>query len=76
MQFEKAQNRRQLFTSVLRYTALGVLGAVGGFTYAKKRRLARNGICINREICASCGIFEECGLPPALSAKTTIEKNR
>ena len=75
-QFEKAQNRRQLFTSVLRYAALGVLGAVGGFSYAKKRRLAQNGICINREICASCGIFEECGLPPALSVKTTIKENK
>jgi len=75
-QFEKVQNRRQLFTSVLRYAALGVLGAIGGFTYSKKRRLAKSGICINREICASCGIFEECGLPPALSAKTTIKENK
>jgi len=74
-QCEKVQNRRQLFTSVLRYAVLGVLGAVGGFTYAKKRRLAQNGICINRRICASCGIFEACDLPPALSLKTTIEKS-
>ena len=75
-QCEKVQNRRQLFTSVLRYAALGVLGAVGGSAYAKKRRLAQRGICINREICRSCGIFDECGLPPALSAKTTFEENR
>jgi hypothetical protein len=75
-QCEKVQNRRQLFTSVLRYAALGVLGAVGGFTYAKKRRLAHNGICINREICQSCGIFQECGLPPALSVKTNIKENK
>jgi len=75
-QFEKVQNRRQLFTSLLRYAALGVLGAVGGFTYAKKRRLAQNGICINRQICASCGIFQECSLPPALSVKTNIKENK
>jgi hypothetical protein len=75
-QFKKAQNRRQLFTSVLRYAALGVLGAVEGFTYAKKHRLAQKGICINRQICASCGIFQECGLPPALSAKTNVKENK
>lgn len=75
-QCEKVKNRRQLFTSVLRYAALGVLGVVGGSVFAKRRRLVKNGICINREICKSCGIFQECGLPPALSAKTTFEENR
>ena len=75
-QCEKVQNRRQLFTSVLRYAALGVLGAVGSFAFAKKRRLAQRGICINREICESCGIFQECGLPRALSVKTNFKENR
>lgn len=75
-QCEKIQNRRQLFTSILRYAALGVLGAVGGSAFAKKRRLAQRGICINREICRSCGIFNECGLPPALSVKTNIRENK
>jgi len=74
--FEKVQSRRQLFTSALRYAALGALAAVGGFTYTKKRRLANNGICINRQICASCGILQECGLPPALSAKKNIKENK
>ncbi len=75
-QSEKVQNRRQLFTSVLRYATLGVLGAVGGSVFAKRRRLVKNGICINREICRSCGIFKECGLPPALSAKTNVKENK
>ena len=75
-QFEKVQNRRQLFTSVLRYAALCVLGVVGGSVFAKRRRLVKNGICINREICGSCGIFQECGLPPALSAKTNFQENK
>ena len=75
-QSEKVQNRRQLLTSILRYSALGVLGAVGGFAFDKKRRLAQRGICINREICKSCGIFEECDLPPALSVKTNIKENK
>ncbi len=70
------QSRREMFTSALRYAALGVLGAVGGSVFAKKRRLVKNGICINREICQSCGVFEECGLPPALSAKTNVKENK
>jgi hypothetical protein len=74
-QFEKVHNRRQLFTSALRYAALGLLGAVGGSVFAKRHRLVKNGICINRQICRSCRIFEECGLPPALSAKTNVREN-
>lgn len=75
-QFEKVQNRRQLFTSVLRYATLGVLGAAGGSVFVKRRRLVKNGICINRQICVSCRIFEECGLPLALSLKTNIKVNK
>ena len=75
-QFEKVQSRRQLFISVLRYVTLGVLGAVGSFVFSKKRRLTRNGICINREICGSCGIFAECVLPAALSTKMKLKENK
>jgi hypothetical protein len=66
---EKEQSRRELFTTVLRYATLGTLAAIGGAVFAKRRRLVQNGICINREICKGCGIFEQCGLPLALSAK-------
>ena len=75
-QCEKVQNRRQLFASVLRYAALGVLGIVGGSVFAKRRRLVKNGICINHQICRNCGVFEECDLPPALSAKTKYKENK
>ena len=75
-QFKKIENRRQLFTSALRYAVLGVLGAVGGSVFAKKRRLARNGICINHGICQSCGILSECSLPRALSAKASVKENQ
>jgi hypothetical protein len=75
-QFEKVKSRREIVKSVLRYTALGVLAAIAGDVVAKRRSLVKNGICINREICRSCGIFEECGLPPALSAKANIKENQ
>lgn len=73
--FEKTQSRRDIFKSFLRYSALGVLGILMGNIFAKKRRLAQNGICINRQICRSCRIFDECGLPPALSLRANVQEN-
>ena len=74
---EKVQHRRELLTAVLRYATLGMLGAIGGAVFTKRRRLVhgprlagtQEGICINSGICKGCGIFEQCGLPQALSAK-------
>ena len=74
--FEKVQSRRKLFISVLRYATLGVLGVVGGSVFAKKRRLVRNGVCINHGICQSCGILSECSLPRALSVKASGKENQ
>jgi len=79
---EKVHNRRELFTTVLRYATLGTLGAIGGAVFAKRRRLAqgsrfagiKDGICINSGICRGCGIFEQCGLPRALSEKQLITR--
>jgi hypothetical protein len=75
-QSEKIKTRRELFTTILRYATLGVLGVIGVAAFAKRRRLAQNGICVNRQICRSCGIFKECDLPRALSAKTSLNENR
>ena len=68
----QAQSRRQLLAGVLRYATLGLLGVAGGFVVAKRRRLVREGKCINSGICRGCEIFEKCGLPQALSAKEVL----
>ena len=75
-QSDKIRNRRELFKSVLRYGTLGMLVAFTGNLFAKRRRLAGKGICINREICRSCGILEECELHAALSEKANVKVNR
>ena len=75
----QVQSRRQLLAGVLRYATLGTLGTVGGSVVAKRRRLVREGKCINRGICRGCEVFEKCGLPQALSAKgtqTSLSENR
>ena len=62
------QSRRELFAGIFRYLTLGLLGTVGGSTVAKRRRLVREGKCINSGICRGCEAFEACSLPQALSA--------
>ncbi|MGD2095789.1 MAG: hypothetical protein PVH77_12350 [Phycisphaerales bacterium] len=69
---EKERNRREFFTDVLRYVTLGTIGVIGGAVFTKRRKLLKDGICINQGACAGCGIFERCNLPPALSKKQFI----
>ncbi|TKJ37336.1 MAG: hypothetical protein CEE38_07480 [Planctomycetes bacterium B3_Pla] len=77
--FGQSQNRRELFAGVLRYVALGLLTAGGAGIVAKRRRLVREGKCINSGHCTGCEVLERCGLPAALSARETsagVENDR
>ena len=71
-QLGQAQSRRQLLAGVLRYISLGFVAAGGGALFAKRRRLVREGKCINKGICRGCEAFDKCGLPQALSAKDVL----
>ncbi len=71
-QLGQVQSRRQLLAGVLRYISLGFVAAGGGALFAKRRRLVREGKCINKGICRGCEAFEKCGLPQALSAKDVL----
>jgi len=66
------QSRRQLLAGALRYATLGLLGTVGGSTFARRCRIAREGKCINQGICRGCEVLEKCDLPQALSAKEAL----
>lgn len=68
----KTQSRRELLTGALRYSALGMSGVLGGWSFVKRRRLKREGKCINTGICRGCRVYERCGLPQALSAKQVL----
>lgn len=68
----QVQNRRKLLETALRYGTLGLLGAAGGTFFAKRRRLMREGKCINDGVCRGCKVFQKCGLPQALSAKEVL----
>lgn len=62
-------NRRQLIAKWMRVGLLGVIASVTGYSIIKRRRLIREGKCINKSICCDCSAFGECNLPAALSAK-------
>ena len=63
------KDRRQFFVNGLRAAVLGVVGAATGAAVIKRRRLLREGKCLNKSICCDCKVFDDCGLPAALSAK-------
>ena len=68
----QVQSRRQLLTAALRYATLGLFGAAGASVISRRRRLAREGKCINDGVCRGCEVLETCGLPQALSAKEVL----
>lgn len=72
----RLQARRQFVTRVLRHASLALLGLGGGAVVLKRRRLLREGNCFNRGICRDCKVFEDCGLPRALSTRAVLERIR
>ncbi|MBN1818408.1 MAG: hypothetical protein JW828_13690 [Sedimentisphaerales bacterium] len=63
------KSRRTLLAGTLRIAALGLISAGAAGAVVKRRRLLRDGKCLNRGICKDCGLFQECGLPRALSVR-------
>ncbi len=72
--YSQLQNRRKMLVEVLRYAVLVIFGAGGGFVFTNRRRLIREGKCLNDGICRGCVVFESCNLPCALSAKQVLER--
>ena len=75
---ESAKNRhtrRRFFAGALRNASLALLGVGSGAAVVKRRRLLREGKCINQGICSQCAVFDECGLPRALSVKQALKRS-
>ncbi len=66
--------RRQFIRRVLRNVSLAVLSLAGGAVVVKRRRLLREGKCLNQGMCRDCEVFDECGLPRALSTRSVLAR--
>jgi len=70
------RNRRQMMIGTFRYSVLSLVAFFTGSSIIKRRRLIKEGKCIQQGICRGCKIYEDCRLPQALSKKQFfIEKN-
>jgi len=68
--------RREFVTRLLRRASLGLLTLGGGAVVVKRRQLLREGKCLSRGICRDCTVFEDCGLPRALSTRDVLKRIR
>ena len=66
--------RRQFVTRALRNAGLALLSLGGGAAALKRQRLLREGKCLTRGICRDCAVFEDCGLPRALSTRDVLAR--
>ncbi len=71
---KKVHARRRFITRALRNASLALLGIGSGAVVVKRRRLLREGKCLNQGICRDCTVFEDCGLPRALSTRTVLAR--
>jgi len=71
---EKKGTRREFFRSLGRYITLGAIGAGGGVVASRRGIDPGSHRCINKSVCCSCGVYDGCRLPAALSAKERREQ--
>jgi hypothetical protein len=64
---QEVECRREFFRAAARYGLLALVSAAA--CLAARPRGPGGQRCVNQGICSSCGVFAECGLPQALSAK-------
>ncbi|MDK1032211.1 MAG: hypothetical protein QGD94_09410 [Planctomycetia bacterium] len=74
MKSNDKHGRRHFLRSALRLFSLAGLGAAAGTLASRRQRAGGGQECINRSICRGCAIYDNCGLPQALSAKQVTGK--
>jgi len=63
------ESRREFLRGGVRYALLAVVGTVSVTLFQRSGGKLSGQTCINQGICRDCGVFADCGLPQALSAK-------
>jgi len=67
--------RRQFLRDGLRLAVLGAMAAIGGKLAGRATARPAGQVCVSAGICRGCAVFEDCGLPNALSAKQASSPN-
>jgi hypothetical protein len=67
--------RRQFLRDALRYISLGGLAAVSGKLVVRQAARPAGQVCVSAGICRGCAVFEDCGLPQALSARQVLGRS-
>jgi hypothetical protein len=65
-------SRRRFLRDGLRLAILGGLAAVGGKLAGRAAARLPGQVCVSAGICRGCAVFEDCGLPGALSARQSL----
>ena len=68
-------SRREMLLGGLRYAALTAIGAGCVTVGFKRRRLLREGKCLNNGVCPQCDVLSECGLTQARSVREAISED-
>lgn len=63
-------SRREFLRGSARYGALSLCAAVTLWNLRQGARFLSTETCRNDGLCAGCAVFDECGLPNALSFKS------
>ncbi len=66
-------NRRSILGNSLRFLAAGTIVAGSAGLAVKRRRLLKDGRCVNRSVCKDCVWQSDCGLPRARSYRKATE---
>jgi hypothetical protein len=69
---QQVESRREFFRATARYGLLVLVSVAASL--AARPQTPGGQRCVNRGICSGCGIFADCGLPQALSAKRAQQK--
>jgi hypothetical protein len=64
-----AASRREFLRGGLRHVLLAGLAAAAATLARNPASRLPGQTCVNQGICRGCGAFDDCNLPPALSAK-------
>ena len=73
---QNSGSRREFLRGGARYALLTAVATLSATLFQRSGGKLAGQTCVNQGICHSCGVFTDCGLPQALSAKQAQREGR